>query len=466
MGLFLIIGSVQATGALEVLAAQVVNISGGVVTTLVPLLTGFSAVASSIVDNIPVAATLIPIVQNISGGDIPQEPLWWSLVLGCNLGGNGTPIGSISCVIAVLHPQEGSPCDGWLGRVHQAGRYYHAAADRRCHRLPADPTVLRPVPGSPLLHRWIVDMFEPTRRNVDQDVETFTQMFKHAQVGEVAAVEPVHVRRVLLVLDGSTQDLLSIAFAAHCQRSFQCPATVLDARESETSNQLAESVAKQLAAESINKPSGDSFDQILDAIEATACDFIIVPCPYGRDLDTIGPDSTGTVIDVLLARSPVPLLVVRRPYEVVGAVFSHVLLMLIGENKAAAAAAAWASAFVSHSGRVQLVLILEEEFYENIRQLMQAVDPKVEITPESLSQALLKTHMRLHRGLQKSASNIGFRYELGVYREHESHALEDASPQPLVVLALERGDHASEGHVSDRIRRTGHPLLIVPSGHN
>ena len=101
MGLFLIIGSVKATGALDVLAAQVVSVSGGVVTTLVPLLSGFSAVASSIVDNIPVAATLIPIVQNISGGDIPQEPLWWSLVLGCNLGGNGTPIGSISCVIAL-----------------------------------------------------------------------------------------------------------------------------------------------------------------------------------------------------------------------------------------------------------------------------------------------------------------------------------------------------------------------------
>jgi len=310
-------------------------------------------------------------------------------------------------------------------------------------------------------------MFEPTQRNVDQDVETFKQMFERSQVGEVAAVEPVHVRRVLLVLDGSTQDLLSIAFAAHCHRSFQCPLRVLDARESETSNQLAESVARQLAAEAMDKPSGDSFDQILSGIEATDCDFVIVPCPYGRDLDTIGPDSTGTVIDVLLARSPVPLLVVRRPYEVVEAVFSHVLLMLIGENKAAAAAAAasWASAFVSHSGRVQLVLILEEEFYENIRQLMQAVDPKVEITPEALSQALLKTHMRLHRGLQKSASKIGFGYELGVYREQESRALEDSSPHPLVVLALERGDHASEGHVSDRIRRTAHPLLIVPSGH-
>jgi Na+/H+ antiporter NhaD/arsenite permease-like protein len=101
MGLFLIIGSVKATGALDLLARQVVAVSGGNVAVLISLLTVFSAFASSIVDNIPVAATLIPLVQNISGPDIPAEPLWWSLVIGCNLGGNGTPIGSISCVIAL-----------------------------------------------------------------------------------------------------------------------------------------------------------------------------------------------------------------------------------------------------------------------------------------------------------------------------------------------------------------------------
>lgn len=101
LGLFVIIGCVKATGALAWLATQVVDLSGGRIEALVPLLTAFSACGSAIVDNIPVAATLIPIVSQIGAGPTPVEPLWWSVVLGSNLGGNGTPIGSISCVIAL-----------------------------------------------------------------------------------------------------------------------------------------------------------------------------------------------------------------------------------------------------------------------------------------------------------------------------------------------------------------------------
>ncbi len=101
MGLFVIIGCVEQTGALKLVAQQVIAVSGNRVELLIPLLGGFSAVASSIVDNIPVAATLIPIVKDISASGVDAEPLWWTLIICCNLGGNGTPIGSISCVIAI-----------------------------------------------------------------------------------------------------------------------------------------------------------------------------------------------------------------------------------------------------------------------------------------------------------------------------------------------------------------------------
>ena len=58
-----------------------------------------SAVASSVTDNIPLAAMLAKI---LSGLDLTAEsPYWWAVIFGANLGGNITPIGSASTLVAV-----------------------------------------------------------------------------------------------------------------------------------------------------------------------------------------------------------------------------------------------------------------------------------------------------------------------------------------------------------------------------
>ena len=58
-----------------------------------------AAVASSVTDNIPLAAMLSKIL--VAGGTPESSPLWWSVVFGANLGGNLTPIGSASTLVAV-----------------------------------------------------------------------------------------------------------------------------------------------------------------------------------------------------------------------------------------------------------------------------------------------------------------------------------------------------------------------------
>ncbi len=61
-----------------------------------------SAAASSVTDNIPLAAMLANIMGNIEGvGDNPASPFWWAVIFGANLGGNLTPIGSASTLVAV-----------------------------------------------------------------------------------------------------------------------------------------------------------------------------------------------------------------------------------------------------------------------------------------------------------------------------------------------------------------------------
>ncbi len=107
VGLFVLIGTVQETGLLELLAARLETWSGGDTFLAVTLLVPFCFVTAGLVDNIPVAATMIPVIESMVGGagGLRAEPLWWSLIAACNLGGNSTPVGSVAAVIA-LHGLE------------------------------------------------------------------------------------------------------------------------------------------------------------------------------------------------------------------------------------------------------------------------------------------------------------------------------------------------------------------------
>ena len=64
-----------------------------------------SAAFSSVTDNIPLAAVLAKIIADIplvtGGVRPPEDPLWWAVIFGANLGGNITPIGSASTLVAV-----------------------------------------------------------------------------------------------------------------------------------------------------------------------------------------------------------------------------------------------------------------------------------------------------------------------------------------------------------------------------
>ena len=65
-----------------------------------------SAALSAVTDNIPLAAMLAKILSGM--GTSGDSPLWWSVIFGANLGGNLTPIGSASTVVAVtiMHKQQ------------------------------------------------------------------------------------------------------------------------------------------------------------------------------------------------------------------------------------------------------------------------------------------------------------------------------------------------------------------------
>jgi len=74
------------------------------------LLIWVAAFLSGIVDNIPFAVAMVPVIKSLEEEGLAVEPLWWALALGVGFGGNGTPIGATANVIAVtLSERAGRP---------------------------------------------------------------------------------------------------------------------------------------------------------------------------------------------------------------------------------------------------------------------------------------------------------------------------------------------------------------------
>jgi len=108
-GLFIIVGGVEVSGALELLAHNILEITGGDLGKTLFAIVMTSAFASAFVDNIPFTATMIPIIENISAdpsfsntlSEYTFNPLWYALAFGADLGGNGTLIGASANLVAI-----------------------------------------------------------------------------------------------------------------------------------------------------------------------------------------------------------------------------------------------------------------------------------------------------------------------------------------------------------------------------
>ncbi|NOZ92094.1 hypothetical protein GM182_01705 [bacterium 3DAC] len=102
MSLFIIVGYLDSTGVLDMVAQWMVKVSGGDKVVLVMVILWGSAVISAFVDNIPFTATMIPVISSLIARDPSlntHNVLWWALSMGACLGGNGTVIGASANVV-------------------------------------------------------------------------------------------------------------------------------------------------------------------------------------------------------------------------------------------------------------------------------------------------------------------------------------------------------------------------------
>lgn len=101
IGLFIIIGGLEASGGIKLMAQWILNVTHESQVATSMLILWASGIISGIIDNIPYTATMAPMLSEITaqkGMDFAY-PLWWALSLGACLGGNMTIIGAAANVI-------------------------------------------------------------------------------------------------------------------------------------------------------------------------------------------------------------------------------------------------------------------------------------------------------------------------------------------------------------------------------
>ncbi len=101
IGLFIIIGGLEASGGIALMAQWILNVTKGSQEATAMIILWASGFISGIIDNIPYTATMTPMIlqiQKTMGADYAY-PLWWCLSLGACLGGNMTIIGAAANVI-------------------------------------------------------------------------------------------------------------------------------------------------------------------------------------------------------------------------------------------------------------------------------------------------------------------------------------------------------------------------------
>lgn len=114
IGLFMVVGGLEQTGVLEVIANFIEKISGGNVKMMVVIIIWISAFASAFIDNIPFAATMIPVIKNlsiVSGANLAV--LAWALSMGTDIGGSATPIGASANVVGTSVAAKAGHPVGW-----------------------------------------------------------------------------------------------------------------------------------------------------------------------------------------------------------------------------------------------------------------------------------------------------------------------------------------------------------------
>jgi Na+/H+ antiporter NhaD/arsenite permease-like protein len=100
-GLFVMVGGLEASGLLALLATGITDLAQNNLWLASLVILWLAAIVSAGIENIPFTIAVVPIIQRLAATGVAVSPLWWALALGAGFGGNGTPLGATANVVVI-----------------------------------------------------------------------------------------------------------------------------------------------------------------------------------------------------------------------------------------------------------------------------------------------------------------------------------------------------------------------------
>jgi Na+/H+ antiporter NhaD/arsenite permease-like protein len=101
-GLFVMVGGLEKSGLLSEFANGIVGVSGDSPIIIMSVLLWTVGLLAAVFDNIPLAAAMVPVIRSISAQTgVEVNSLAYTMTLGWDIGGNATPIGASTNIVAL-----------------------------------------------------------------------------------------------------------------------------------------------------------------------------------------------------------------------------------------------------------------------------------------------------------------------------------------------------------------------------
>ncbi len=273
--------------------------------------------------------------------------------------------------------------------------------------------------------------------NMEEDLGLF-EAATHSRNLELKAVP---IGSLLVVADGSNQDL--------------------------TSRAIGQSIARRFSATMHERSDLKSAAAIQDAAAQLSADLIVVPAPFGEDIQLLHSQSLGSVVDALLHESSIPLLCVREPLSElqIQTLMKSILVPVSKDNDTSEQALSWACSFPDAAGTLVLLELADQAAISEAQQLVQGKSE-----PESVRQAAVGRAMTARLGAlvaatQRRASEHGFavQVEFRMGKPIQEILAWTTSPELALIVIARHSDRTSAAFhlAADLLLASKGPVLLI-----